>query len=448
MKIKHLILGICLGAAILGGCNDDLGVVGPSIQPPEDYVNVSNDTFHIQASTILMDAVYAKTDTALLGEIYDPLYGNLKSDYLCQFYCPDGFRFSHTPLNGKIDSVDFKIFYKSSIGDTLVPMHAQIYQLTEPLKKDYYTNVNPEEFCNMEISLGTQTYTAYDQTLSDSLRNLQVTPRVTIRMPQELGQKFYDETINNPSSFNNQQTFNQFFPGLYVTTTYGTGNVLNVSSSTLTIYYKYTVEGTDSIAKTSESFGVTKEVIQLSRFKNTDMSPLLQPSDEHTYIKAPAGVCTRLVFPMKEIIPLVKGRILNNLPLVLNAYPQEDWKYAFEPMPNLLLIPEDSVKTFFENGELNDNYSSFVSNTYYNQSYVFGNVSNLIKYQIENNPDQDLAVWIIPVKYIATTNQYTGVTTPLVVGNYMTPSAVKLRKDEDSRMIVVTSSLYGDENVQ
>lgn len=446
MKIKHLILGMGLGVAILGACNDDLGVVGPSIQPPGDYVNVANDTFHIEASTILMDAVYAKTDTALLGEIYDPLYGNLKSDYLCQFYCPENFRFSQTPIDGKIDSIDFKIFYKSSIGDTLVPMRAQIYQLTEPLKKDYYTNINPEEFCNKEISFGTQTYTAYDQTISDSIRKLRSYDWVTIRMPKEFGQKFYDETINNPSSFNNQQSFNQFFPGLYVTTTYGTGNVLNVSSSQMTIFYKYIVAGTDSIAKKSESFSVTKEVIQLSRFKNTDMSPLLQPSDQQTYIKAPAGVCTRLVFPMKEIIPKVKDRILNNLPLVLNAYPQENWRYAFEAMPNLLLIPEDSVKTFFENGQVNDNYSSFVSQTYNKQTYVFGNISNLIKYQIETNPDKDLAVWIIPVKYKATINQYTGVTTPLVVGNYMTPSAVKLRKDEDSRMIVVTSSLYGNEN--
>lgn len=445
MKIKQIILGIGLGASILGGCNDDLGVVGPSIQPPGDEVNVANDTFKIQASTVLMDAVYAKTDTALLGEIYDPLYGNLKSDYLCQFYCPENYRFANTPIDGKIDSMEFVIQYQSSIGDTLVPMRAEIYQLTEPLKKNYYTNVNPEEFTNMKISLGAKTYTAYDQSVSDSIRATQWwRPQVRIRMPKELGQKFYDETINHPETFSTQESFNQFFPGLYVTTTYGTGNVLNVKSSAMRIYYKCVgPTGKDSLV--AETFIVTKEVIQLSRFKNTDMSQLLQPNDEYTYIKSPAGVCTRLVFPMKEIIPQVKGRYLNNFPLVLNAYPQEDWKYAFQPAPNLLLIPEDSVKTFFENGQVNNNYSTFVSNTYsgFSQQYVFGNISKLIQFQMDTNPEEDLAVWIIPVKYITSTNQYTGQATAVAVGNYMTPSGVKLRKDEESRTVVVTSSVYG-----
>lgn len=445
MKIKQIILGIGLGVSILSGCNDDLGVVGPSIQPPGDRVNVANDTFKIQASTLLMDAVYAKTDTALLGEIYDPLYGNLKSDYLCQFYSPDDYRFANTPIDGKIDSMEFVILYENSIGDTLVPMRAEIYQLTEPLKKDYYTNVNPEEFTNMKISLGAKTYTAYDQSLPDSVRDEQLMREVRIRMPKELGQKFYDETINNPETFDNQESFNRFFPGLYVTTTYGTGNVLNVKSSQMHIYYKCEgPTGKDSLVH--ETFKVTKEVIQLSRFKNTDMSQLLQPNDEYTYIKSPAGVCTRIVFPMKEIISKVKDRYLNNFPFVLKAYPQENWKYAFQAAPNLLLIPEDSVKTFFENGQVNNNYSTFISNTYSNltQQYAFGNLSKLIEFQMETNPEEDLAVLIIPVKYRAVTNEYTGQVTTMVLGNYMTPSGVKLRKDEESRTVVVTSSVYGN----
>lgn len=442
MKIKQIILGIGLGAAILGGCNDDLGVVGPSIQPPGDYVDVLNDTFKIQASTVLMDAVYAKTDTALLGEIYDPLYGNLKADYLCQFYCPEGFQFANTPIDGKIDSMEFVITYESSIGDTLVPMRAEIYKLTEPLKKDYYTNINPEEFTDMKTSLGAKTYTAYDQSLSDSIHNV-TWPQVRIRMPKELGQKFYDATINNPETFSSQESFNQFFPGLYVTTTYGTGNVLNVQNSMMKIYYRCVgPTGKDSVV--FEPFTVTTEVIQLSRFKNTDMSQLLQPNDEYTYIKSPAGVCTKVVFPMKEIIPKVKGRYLNNFPFVLKAYPQEDWKYAFQPAPKLLLIPEDSVKTFFENGQVNDDYSTFVASySSYAQQYAFGNISKLIQFQMETNPDEDLNVWIIPIQYIATNNQYTGQPIPTVVGNYMTPSGVKLRKDEESRTVVVTSSEYG-----
>ncbi len=102
----------------------------------------------------------------------------------------------------------------------------------------------------MQKSLGMQTYTARDLSVSDSLWNdknsnnvLTYQPRITIRMPQEVGQRFYDATIKTPEVFNDQNTFNQFFPGIYVTNTYGTGNILNIESTQMNIYYKHTVKG-------------------------------------------------------------------------------------------------------------------------------------------------------------------------------------------------------------
>lgn len=454
MKIKHLILGICLGAAILGSCNDDLSGVGTSIQDEEDKISVTVDTFRFEASTIQMEAVYAKTDTGLLGEIYDPLYGTLKTDYICQFYCPEGFRFRYTPVDGKIDSVDFRIFYNSWVGDSLVPMRVQIFPVVKPLEKNYYTNINPEDYCDMRTSWGSHTYTAYDMTVPDSVRyetdyngNRTYFPSMSIPMPQELGQKFYDETVNNPSSFNSQDSFNEFFPGLYITNTFGSGNILGVSLSYYTIYYKHTlkdIEGNDSIAKAQEVFNVTKEVIQLNRFKNTDMNELLKPNDEFTYLKTPAGVCTRLVIPASEIEKKVKGRILNNMPLTLYDMPKQDeYDFQLNSPENLLLIPEDSINTFFEKGKIPDLETSFVSS--YNatkRTHSFGNISNILKYQMENAPGEDLRLLIIPVKQ-KTSQDYYGYSYVTGISNYLFPSGVKLRKDDDVMNVVVTSSKYG-----
>lgn len=448
MKINLLVLGLGLGATILGGCNDDLSLVGPSIQPPEDGITVYNDTFHIQASTIQMNGVYAKTDSALLGEIYDPLYGELKSDYMCQFYCPENYRFAKTPIDGKIDSVDFKIFYSSSIGDTLVPMKADLYLITKPLEKNFYTNFDPADYCDMETLMGSKVYTAYDQSVPDSIREDGYSSHVAIKLPKEFGQKFYDETINNPASFNNQEAFNKFFPGFYVTTTYGTGNILNISGSYIDIFYKYNIKtsaGKDSIASTWERFNVTKEVIQLSRFKNSDIELLLQPNDDYTYIKSPAGVCTRIVIPSKELAPILEGRILNNLPLTLYAMPQQDWKYAFEPAPNLLILPEDSVKNFFEERRIEDGKTSYLAS--YNTttlSYSFANISNLLKHQLENDKDNDLRLLVVPVKRITTTSGsiYNQTTITSALENYMSPTGNKLRKDKEVTQLVVTSCKY------
>ena len=135
MKIKLLILGACLGASLFSGCNDELSSIGTSIQPSDDTIAVYTDTFRIKTTTVLLDSIYAKTTAAQLGELYDPVYGNLKSDFMCQFYCPSGFKFEHTPIDGKIDSVLYRIYYIDMTGssyngawagDSLAPMRAEI----------------------------------------------------------------------------------------------------------------------------------------------------------------------------------------------------------------------------------------------------------------------------------------------------------------------------------
>ncbi len=447
MKIKFLILGLALSGILLGGCNDELNQVGPSIQPSQDKITVFTDTFHLESSTVLMNAVYAKTDTSLLGEFFDPLYGTLKSDYICQFYCPDDFTFKHTPIDGKIDSIDYQIYYNSWIGDSLTPMRAQVFLVNEPLNKYYYTDMNPADYCNMQTVMGSQTYSAHDMSISDSIRTSgSYYPTVKIRMSKDFGQKFYDETINNPASFASQDAFNSFFPGIYVTNTFGTGNVLNVVKSQMTIYYKYITEGSegqDSTAYSYEAFTATKEVIQLNRFLNTDLDQLTLPNEEYSYIKSPAGVCTRIVLPIKEIGSVVTDRILNNLAVNFQAMPQEPWQFALKQPQYLMLIPEDSVQTFFEQGQLPDNISTYVSGTFssvVSLAYTFGNISNLLKHQLENDPEHDLALLVIPVNYQTSTNYYG--TYPISTSNFLSPAGVKLRKDEEYRRLVVTSCRY------
>ena len=193
MKIKNFILGLGLGIAFLTGCNDELTQIGSGIQPDDDVPSVYADTFYMKGQTLLMDSVYARTTYGSLGEIYDPLYGNLKSDFMCQFYCPEGFKFRYTPAEGKIDSVEFKILYNSWIGDSLTPMRVQLYEVTNPLQRDFYTDIDPKDYCNMQKLLGMKTYSSYDMTVPDSIRNATNSsgnstfqPNITIRMPEEL----------------------------------------------------------------------------------------------------------------------------------------------------------------------------------------------------------------------------------------------------------------------
>lgn len=454
MKNRLFILGVGLGLAILGGCNDELSEVGSSIQPDGDKSFVYVDSFQLSAKTVLMDSVYARTTSGLLGEIYDPLYGNIKSDYLCQFYCPENYQFQNTPLNGVIDSMDLRIFYSSWVGDSLTPMQVTVYPITTVPERNFYTNVDPEKYCDMQTVLGQKMYTAYDVTISDPVRNgltsTTYTPVVRVKLPTEIGQDFYNETVNNPGSFENQDAFNQYFPGLYITNTFGSGNLLTVYQTSFFIYYRYTVEGSagqDSIVNGREQFNVTREVIQLNHVANANLEPLLLPDEKYTYMRTPAGVYTELTLPITEIKETVGSRFLNNLPLTLHAMPQENWDYAFEPPSYLLLLPTDSVKGFFEQNKVENNETAFLSGIYDSstRTYTFGNISNLIKYQLENAPDEDLQVSVIPVSRETQSDSYSGTEYTVTLSNYMLPSGVKIVKDNDYMKVGLTTSEYNSD---
>ena len=485
MKILNkLPVILCLLSGLtLGSCDDDTTKVGITILPPEDLITVYSDTFQMEASTIKLDSVFAKTSEFLLGEMYDPVYGNIKADILCQFYCDEGFKFDYTPYEGRIDSLYLIVFYPynntsgiTAYGDTMTPMQASAYPINRALKKNFYTNDSPENYCDMSKPLGATTYTAYDFSVSDSLRYLidvngyfSYSPSIKIKLPVELGQKFYDETINNPSSFESQSAFNEFFPGVYITTTYGSGCIIKTLSPNISmrIYYNRVMQdsnGGDSLVFWLQEFTVSKEVIQINRFKNSNIDKLLEKTPTHTYIKSPSGVCTKLVIPTTEISKKldVNDRYINDFNLELKYLPEDEWSFSYAPPSHLLLIPEDSVKAFFEDGKIENGTTSFVSFRYdrnagytsaytspygYNpatRTYSFGNISPLIKTHMLNDPDKDLNLLAIPITRTIPSNSSNYYTT--AISNTFNLSGAKIRIEDEYMKVVVLSSKFEDKN--
>jgi hypothetical protein len=447
-----------LGCLILSGCFDDLSTVGTTIQPDSDIVTVYADTFQMTASTVKIDSLYAKTISGYLGKVYDPLYGRLESDYLNQFYCEENYQFYQTPYEGKIDSIYLDLAYTGWTGDPYAPMQIQVYPLNKPLDKVYYTHVNPEDYYDRQNLLGSLAYTASNGTIVDSIQisetGYMYEYSLKVRLPHQLGQKIYDETVNNPSSFKDQAAFNQFFPGIYVTTGYGNGTILHIAETKMIIAYRYAVEsstGEDSLLYATERFSVSKDVIQLNRFQDSDTEQLLADNDDYAFLKTPAGIFTRIVIPAKEIAPKVEGHIINSLILNFKYMPQEDWQYALTPPPYLVLMPEDSLRSFFENSNIENSVTTYLSGSGYttgydasSRTYPFSNVANLLNYHIINAPGEDLRLLLVPVSRETREVSYSGsvyyYTTAL--NHYLAPSGLKLRKDKDFMKIVVLSSQY------
>lgn len=455
------ILGLFL---IFSSCNDDLNSIGGTIQPNEDGFEMFTDTFQIVASTIKVDSVYARTSSSLLGQLYDPLYGNLESDFLCQFYIQDNFKFSREPLNGVIDSMAFVMYYDTWVGDSITPMKASLYLVDHPLDKIRYTNINPKDYCSMTTLLGEKTYTARDMTVHDTIWYakdkdtglLTYSKNVTIPMSRELGQEIYDKSKNNSPEFQNQESFNKFFPGVYVTTSFGQGNILDIAGSRMIIYYQTrdtvknnALDGDSIIFKTyREFFNTTKDVIQLNRIKNAGIDELVRDRDDYSFIKSPAGVFTRLVLPGKDMAKVLDGRHVNNMQITLKVTDQEKWNFALPAPTHLLIIAEDSLTNYFEenrftpagtNGIVSDDYSTSEGGQL--RKFTFSNLSYLIKEHVKNSPDTDLRLLVIPVNaHIQTSSSNQAYVA--AVESYLKPSGVKIRKDPEHMRVVITSSKF------
>lgn len=453
-------------------CDDSVGRVGLTIQPAGDKVSVFDTTVTVSARTIVVDSVYAKTNNGLLGNFYDPSYGNIKSSYICQYYPSVGFPYldsiviDNETKKSKIDSVRLNVYYSSYLGDSLAPMEVTIYPVVKPLDNNYYTNADPANYCDLNHPIAKYGYTARNLNFSDSV--LQANGYyhyISIPLPVSIGQDYLDKVSNG--ELKTVDEFLDYFPGTYLTTTFGTGSMLSVDMTDIIMYYTLLrtyqdVNGNDSIGTTvgSAAFAVTKEVIQLNKFENTNPAFLTEDNPDKTYLKSPAGVYTELTIPLKEIVKGIGTKKFSSVKLSLSAYPPDDSVAYPLPFPGisnsandydatgyeakLLLIEPDSVKNFFELKKVADGRTSFTTqfspSTY---SYDFNNIANVVQNAIEKAPDKDLTLWLIPVLttwYTQTVSYTSSAPVDYMTSQYLYPSGVTLKKGGDNLKIRVIAT--------
>ena len=127
----------------------------------------------------------------------------------------------------------------------------------------------------------------------------------------------------------------------------------------------------------------------------------------------------------------------------------EDATIRLNPPNRLLLIQQDSLAGFFEQRRLPDNRTSFLSESFDNQtfSYRFNNISAMINhYSQEMAQLEDLYFYLIPVE-VATTTVGASMWSPgqqVVTGvyNQMWPAAAILDGREGSLRVSMVFSQF------
>lgn len=463
MKIKHLLnLTLVLFAIAFVSCDDDLDSIGGNIQPGGDNISVYVDTITLTARTVSMeDSIYARSLSGLLGEYNDPVFGKIKSDFLSEFYCPENLSF-HEKTTG-IDSVFLDMASYAFFGDSITPIGIAAYRIDkEDLEKNFFTNIKPSDYCSMKDLLAQGIFMIKD------VEKYGTGKRYRFSLKKSLGDEFLNEWKDSEGkTFKNSDELRKFFKGIYVTTTLGSGSLIDIDNSILQIYYSYTGRNHDD-TKDSTRVGLfrlptTPEVIQLNRVQNTIPSNLYENGDSHVYLKTPAGVCAEISIPLKDIMDKAKKdgvtNKINSASFNLKGYTEKEEGLNMQRGSNLLFVNKDSLPNYFLKNRMADQKTSYImtrnaTSNSYNFSYAnqvetaSNNLANMVNHYIDYYKDKetvpDLKFMVIPIsaQWQYVTSGYTQVAVYSSVYNLMTPTSTILRTDKDNMKMALIFSSY------
>jgi hypothetical protein len=442
---------LTLIAAFLASCDDTIKELGFTIQPEKDGISVGSDTLFLTAKTTKVDKIFAKTKNPVLGEYVDPIYGTVKSDYVGEFYYPEGLAFKSGAV---IDSVRLSVAYSSWVGDSLAPMKISAYEVTKTLpKSNYYTDFDINGYYDPNSPIGEAIYSvANSRKVTDTYTD-SVEYYMDVNLPNSLGQRILDYQIKNPNTSINTDIFKQLFKGVYVTTTFGTGTVLNVDYTHFFVHYHYTGKsstGTDSTYVASLGISITPEVTQISRIQNNN-DQLLADNSDYTYLKSPAGVITEITFPFSQIADQLESKALSLAKLTIQTIPDiSDEKFKLSAPYAVLLINKDSLNGFFENRKMYNNLTTFYTTLDSKYQYNFSNLSAMINYYKQqqankNEKLKDITYLLVPValQYTSTTSYY-GYSTQTVssMSHLMKPAAATISKKPENMQLDLIFSKF------
>lgn len=409
MKLFKLTAFI-LAAFSMVACDDTTGTIGSSVTNDVDNLTITDATFNVTTRSLATDSVLSKTNKGIIGKVRDPETGTyLTADYMTQVaplstFSLDTLQYIKNANNGEViaDSCFLLVSYESTYGDTLAPMKVTAYEMEKamPENRNYYSNFDPmaEGYVSQENMHSQANYT-----LSKATGNF----KIYLNKPytakdgktyNNYGTYIMHTFIDHPEYFKtNYEFMKNVCPGFYIKNEGGIGNVANVWNTELQFYWtrQKTVKASDGVTDSTvvgygfNRFDGTEEVLQTNRITNDVNSIKKLAADETcTYLKSPAGLFTEVTLPVDEILKGHENDTLNTATIVfprLNNEVSND-EYTFDTPTYILMLPKDSLYSFFENGDVIDSKTSFYTsyNSTNKNAYTFSNISNLITAMRQN----------------------------------------------------------------
>ena len=477
-KRFRFIASIAAIACVCSSCKNDVEDAGRSILGIGDEIMVFADTFSIVSSLDSCDAIISQPDSFLLGEI-ETDYGLLRASILTQLACPEGYSYPEGFTVDSVDSVCLFMYYSSWVGDANSPLALNAYMMdkgTFRYSGTYRSDLNISDYCSREKSILTNHRIVVASEKLDSIRDVNgnYIPMIRMRVNDDFMRYF-----GSIQSFESQESFNRQFHGLLIETSFGSSTMLNVSDVALGVYYhfSYNKAGRDTVVNDMKAFYANSEVRTVNHLEYQDktewVEALQSDSDTYNYIIAPAGVYTRLRFPMERMTDSIYAHMVdaNDEMLILkrpyvnkaqlrvdveNQYTgsgssklRNDW---LQPAEHMLLIKEESMERFFRNRELPTDSCALLSdltegvdslgNTVYYYTYDMSDFLTSQLRQWEKKEDltvPELQMVLVPVSVETSSTVYSS-STVSAVRQQQTVSATKIRSAKNGMDLKIVYS--------
>lgn len=455
MKLK-LLTGIAITAALtICSCDDTTGDLGTSLTNDMDKLGITTAAFDVSTRSIIADSVLSRNTTVYLGKIRDPETGAyITANGMIQFHTLEDYTFPDaadivSKLDGQIiaDSCEIRLYYTDYYGDSLAAMKMTAYEMNKPMPEgvNYYSNYDPMQhgYINGNGFAIDKMYSLTDMNVSESQRDTTgYAPNIKIKLDKQytdkdgatynnygtyIMHKFYENSANFKNSYN---FIHNVVPGFYFKNQSGLGSMAYVNVSQLNVYFRYNVLVTSSSgAKDSlvtyggtASFAGTEEVLQTTTVTN-DNGTMKQLADDNTctYLKTPAGIFTEMTLPIDDIVAGHENDTINTAKIVLTRINNStSSEYALNLPKTLLMIPEDSLYSFFEHDNIANYKNSFIASfdkstsSSYSNTYTFNNISGLVSQMAHSSRLSDRWNKVVIIPVTVSTSGSTGSITEVV----------------------------------
>ncbi len=432
--------------------NDDS--VGGAVRPEGDNIVVAADTFHIKSENVFNNVMSAQADSMYMGEFYSPVFGTTKAELLVQFAPPEKYEFPDDSRKPTADSLVLMMYYKSWYGARNIPLEISVYEMNSgaiDYNKQYLSNLETSDFTDLSLLMGKRMVTSVDLSESDSIRESEgYVPTIRYKFDDEQLERFYNIAR---SPFGTTEEFLDHFKGIFITSRYGASTVFNFFEMHMKLHYHYTYEknGKDTIVNTSIIYPANKEVRQLNKFSHNDIQEVVEENDSINFIKASAGIYTKLEIPMDRIRERIKSKIgnkelhVNGAAIQLEIADMEenllDLSYPFA----LMAITESEYEDFLKNYDVPTVVDTNTVIGYYTSAINAYNIDisyYLVKHLRNNPTDENLSLLLLPVQLQQVVNSNTGEVNITRIRPQAEVGGVRLRSGNNANSPMKIKLLY------